>query len=322
MKTARLPARLSVCLPAPRALLFSAAAARRLSRPALAALVLTLAACATPAPEAVGPKAKEEIVAVTTANALLRFNAGQPQQVRERRPLQGLRAGERILGIDYRVAKGELYALGAVGTAGQLYRIDVAQARALPVGSGVALPGEAAEWGFDFNPTVDRIRVVNDRGANLRLHPDTGAQVDGDPNTPGVQGDAALAYDGADAAAGKAPAIVAAGYTYNKTNDKITTNYALDGAAGTLVHQGTKEGVTPAVSPNTGRLYTVGSLGIGPFAHATLDISDLSNTAYSGVHTHGAKATRWYGVDLATGKARFIGTVGGGETLVGAAIEP
>ncbi len=288
----------------------------------LAATALLLTACATPPAETPGPKAKEEIVAVTTGNALLRFNAGQPQQVRERKPLQGLRAGERILGIDYRVARGELYALGAVGTAGQLYRIDVAQARVLPVGTGFVLPGEARDWGFDFNPTVDRIRVVNDRGANLRLHPDTGAQVDGDANAPGVQGDAALAYDAADSAAGKAPAIVAAGYTYNKTNDKITTNYALDGAAGTLVHQGTKEGVTPAVSPNSGRLYTVGSLGIGAFAHATLDISDLSNTAYTGVHAHGARATRWYGLDLASGRARFIGTVGGGEPLVGAAIEP
>ena len=284
-----------------------------------------LAACATPAPEAIGPLAKEEIVAVSSGNQLLRFNAGQPQNVRDRRPLAGLRASERIVGIDFRVAKGELYALGAVGTAGQLYRIDIAQARALPVGAGVALPAHdeaTGEWGFDFNPTVDRIRVVNASGANLRLHPDTGAQVDGDATQPGLQGDGKLLYDAGDLAAGKTPAIVAAGYTYNKTNDKITTNYALDGAAGTLVHQGTKEGVTPAVSPNTGRLFTVGSLGIGPFAHATLDISDLSPAAYSGVHAKAAKATRWYGIDLVTGKARFIGTVGGGETLVGAAIEP
>ncbi len=295
------------------------------TRLALAAAATLLAACATPASEPLGPLAKEEIVAVTRSHQLLRFNAGQPQNLRDRRPLTGLRPGERILGIDFRVARGELYALGAVGTAGQLYRIDIAQARALPVGAGVALPANTAadaDWGFDFNPTVDRIRVVNAAGANLRLHPDTGAQVDGDASQPGLQGDGALAYDAGDLAAGKAPAIVAAGYTYNKTDDKITTNYALDGAAGTLVRQGTQEGVTPAVSPNTGRLYTVGNLGIGPFAQATLDISDLSPTAYSGVQGRGATATRWYRVDLLTGKARFIGTVGAGETLVGAAIEP
>jgi hypothetical protein len=138
-----------------------------------------------------------------------------------------------------------------------------------------------------------------------------------DPNTAGVQQDGPLAY-----ADGKTGAIVAAGYTYNKTNDKITTNYALDGQAGTLVHQGSKEGVQPAVSPNTGKLYGVGSLGLGPFAHATLDISDLANVAYSGIHAQGARATRWYQVDLDSGKARFIGTVGGGEAIIGAAIEP
>lgn len=288
---------------------------------AIAGIALAaLAGCASAPTETIGPPAKEEIVAVSTGHQLLRFNAGQPQKLRERRPLQGLRAGEQLLGIDYRVARGELYALGTVGQAAQLYKLDLAQARAMPVGAGFTLPGAAAgtaEWGFDFNPTVDRIRVVNDRGLNFRLHPDTGALVDADPQAAGVQLDGALVY-----ADGTPGALVAAGYTYNKDDEKITTNYALDGRAGTLVHQGTKEGVAPVVSPNTGKLYTVGSLGLGPLAHATLDISDLANVAYSGVHARGAKATRWYQVDLATGKARFIGTIGGGEAIVGAAIEP
>lgn len=260
-----------------------------------------LAACATPEP--VGPAAKEEIVAVSATHHLLRFNAGQPQRLRDRRPLTGLRAGETLLGIDYRVARGELYALGA---SGQLYRVDVAKAQATPVGAGVALPPGGAEWGFDFNPVVDRIRVVSGNGLNLRLHPDTGAL---------VAVDGKLAY-----ADGRPAAIVAAGYTYNQTDDKLTTNYALDGAAGTLVHQGSKEGVAPAVSPNTGQLTTVGSLGVGPFAHATFDISDVGNVAYAGLRA--GNATRWHRVDLATGQARFIGTVGGGEPLIGAAIEP
>jgi hypothetical protein len=249
---------------------------------------------------------------------LLRFNAGQPQNVRERRPLQGLRAGERLLGIDYRVARGELYALGA---SGQLYKIDVARATAAAIGTPTGLP-EGREWGFDFNPTVDRIRVVNDAGANLRLHPDTGAMVDADANQAGVQPDARLVFDATDANAGKPARVVAAGYTYNKTDDKITTNYALDGGMGLLVHQGTREGASPGVSPNTGRLFTVGHLEIGAFDHATFDISDLSNTAYAGVQRSDASATRWHRVDLSTGKATFIGTVGGGEALAGAAIEP
>jgi hypothetical protein len=283
---------------------------------ALAATAM-LAACATEPTEPVGPPAKEMIFAVSTANQLIQFNAGQPQKTLSARPLTGLATGETLLGIDYRVAKGQLYGLGA---SGQLYRIDTRTGAASAIGTPSALPKEGAtEWGVDFNPTVDRIRVVNDAGYNLRLHPDTGAIVDSDPNQPGVQLDGRLAYDATDVNAGKAPGIVAAGYKYNKDNDKITTNYAIDGRLGVLVHQGSKEGVQPAVSPNTGRLYTVGSLGIGPFDKATLDISDVSNAAYAAVSAGGKSV--WYRVDLASGKATRIGTVAGGP-VVGAAIEP
>lgn len=294
---------------------------RRTDPLALAALIaLTAAGCAQ-APEPVGALAAEEIVAVTVTNRLLRFNAGQPQRPRDARPLAGLRDGERIVGLDYRVARGELFALAVAGARAQLYRIDTAAAKALPVGAGIAVPEGVREWGFDFNPTVDRIRVVTDRGLNLRLHPDTGAQVDGDPSTAGLQGDGALAWAPGDPRAGQPLAVVAAGYTYNKNDDKLTTNYALDGAAGWLVHQGTKEGVQPAVSPNSGRIYGVGALGTGPFAQATFDISDVKNAAYAGLRAEGEKATRWYRVDLATGKATLVGTVAG-EALAGAAIEP
>ena len=42
----------------------------------------------------------------------------------------------------------------------------------------MALKGSA--FGVDFNPAADRVRVVSNLGQNLRLHPDTGAQVDGE----------------------------------------------------------------------------------------------------------------------------------------------
>ncbi len=290
-------------------------------RLALALLPMLLAACASPLPpETVGPVAKEQIVAVSSSHRLLRFNAGQPQRILDSKPLQGLRDGERLIGLDYRVARGELFALGA---SGQLYRIDVAAARALPVGQPSALPTAAgATWGFNFNPAVDRIRVVTSNGDNLRLHPDTGAIIDADPALPGVQLDGRLAYDAKDAAAGRAPAVVAVAYTYNKQDEKLTTNFALDGRAGTLVTMGSREGLQPVVSPNSGRLFTVGSLGVGAFAEASMDISDLDNTAYAALRPRSKGPSRWYRIDLQTGAARFVGTVGGGEALIGAAIEP
>ncbi|HET7728649.1 MAG TPA: DUF4394 domain-containing protein [Usitatibacter sp.] len=288
-----------------------------MKRIAIAAALSTAACAVLEPPEAVGPALPHNIVAVTEDNVLVAFNAGQPQRVARVGPVRGLQAGERVLGLDYRVARGVLYALGS---SGRIYTVDARSAEARAVGAPLAVALDGDEFGFDFNPAADRIRIVSDRGQNLRAHPDTGAAVDGDPARDGIQPDGPLAYAAGDANAGRTPRIVAAGYTYNARDGKITTNYAIDAAAGALVMQGSKEGATPAVSPNAGQLFTVGSLGIGRFASAGLDISDVGNSAYAAVNAL-AGATRFYSVDLATGKAAFIGTVAGAR-LRGIAIEP
>lgn len=292
----------------------------RPSAPASAAVLATLlSGCAAPPEEPLGPPAKETVVAVTTQHQLIRFNAGQPRKLLSSVALSGLPAQERIVGLDCRVARGELFALGR---SGQLYRIDLATASAMPVGTPMTVALRGERFGFDFNPTVDRIRVVSDAAQNLRLHPETGAVVDADPRTDGVQTDGALAYDAADVNAGRTPALVAAAYTYNQDNDKITTNYAIDARHGTLVTQGSREGAQPVISPNTGRLFTVGALGTGAFERADFDISDVRNTAYAALTPTEGHATVLYRIDLASGAASRIGRIGRDETLVGMAIEP
>jgi hypothetical protein len=282
----------------------------------------TLAAgCAMgPEREVEGPPRKETIVGLTEGGNLVRFNAGQPQKVAVIGAVKGLQAGENLMGIDFRVNKGILYGLGSTG---RIYTIDARTAEAKAVGTAplaVALSG--GEFGFDFNPTVDRIRIVSSSGQNLRAHPDTGAAVDGNAQQDGVQADGKLAYAGGDRNAGKDPRVVGAAYTYNKQNEKITTNYAIDANQGSLVMQGSKEGATPAVSPNTGQLYTVGSLGVAPFSRASFDIADVSNAAFVAINHDGMARTRFYEVSLESGKATFIGTVGGTERLRGIAFEP
>ena len=283
------------------------------------AAALAASACATLEVEPVGPPRKEAIVGLTAGNQLVRFNAGQPQKATVIGAVRGLPSGESLVAIDYRVSRGVLYALGS---SGRLYTLDAKTAEAKALGAGpLAIPLAGEEFGFDFNPAVDRIRIVSDAGQNFRAHPDTGAAVDGNPNAEGTQPDARLAYAAADANAPTKPRIVGAGYTYNKQNEKITTNFAIDAAPGSLVTQGSREGATPAVSPNTGQLFTVGSLGIGRFHRASFDIADVSNAAYLAVERVQRAGTRLYSVDLATGRATFIGTVGG-ERLRGIAIEP
>ena len=266
-----------------------------------------LSACATTEP--VGSATPQTLWALTQGHQLLKFNGGQPQRVLERKPLSGLGAGESVVGMDYRVAKGVLYALT---DAGRLYTVDTATGVAKPVGGPLAgLRGR--HFGVDFNPTVDRIRVVSDQGQNWRLHPDTGALASSDPD---------LSYDSSDVKAGVVPRVAAAAYTYNTRNDKITTNFAIDMALGHLLVQGTREGVESAVSPNTGRLFTVGPLGTGPLTSVSFDISDVGNVALAAVTTAAEPRTQLYQVNLASGQAQRVGTVGAGEALRGLAIEP
>ncbi len=292
----------------------------------LAVAALVLSGCASVSDQMVeptNPPRKEIFYAVTASNQLIAFNAGQPQKILSKKPVSGLQGGEEILGIDYRVAKGVLFALGRAGGEGRLYTIDTGSGKATQVGSGVlAVKPQGDEFGFDFNPTVDRIRVVSNTGQNMRLHPDTGAVVDSNPNEPGVQTDGKLAYAAGDVNAGKSPAVVAAGYTYNKVNDKITTNYALDATTESLVTQGSKEGVAPAVSPNTGQLFTVGKLGAGPFVRAAFDIADTTGAAFVALTKTDGKSSRFYLVNLDTGAATFMGTIGGGEPIRGMSFEP
>lgn len=273
------------------------------------AAALALAACASsPADPPEGPPRKETVIAVTERAELIRFNAGQPTRILDRKPLRGLRDGDRLVGIDYRVARGVLYGLTQRG---QLVTIDAATGDTKAVGIGAALDLGAQAVGFDFNPVADRIRVVSADGRNWRLHPDTGAL---------VQEDAPLRYVDGNAAQGQRAGLAAAGYTYNKTNDKITTNYAIDAARGTLVRQGSLEGTQPLVSPNTGLLYTVGALGTGTVDDAAFDIADVGNTALAALRAGGR--TRLHLVDLTSGRATLIGTIDRGGALWGLAIAP
>ncbi len=278
-----------------------------------------LAACATPS-EPQGSLRKETVFALTSGMELLQFNAGQPGRILARVPVTGLAAGDALVGIDFRVSRGVLFTLAQ---SGRVYTINtgtgvLTQVPAAPL--ALMLPKGA--FGFDFNPAVDRMRIVAEGGMNLRIHPDTGAVVDGNATLAGVQPDTPLSYAQADANAGKAPGVTAVAYTYNKTNEKITTLYAIDRNLGVLAMQGSREGTAPAVSPDTGRLTTIGALGLGPLLDASFDISDLANTALAAVRTAQAPKTRLVLVDLATGSSTALGTVGDGSPLLGMAIEP
>jgi len=103
--------------------------------------------------------------------------------------ITGITAGQRVVGIDVRPNTGQLYALGynsSLTTANaQLYTLDYNSAVLTAVGPAVTLNladdnrantrGYLPNVGFDFNPRVDRIRVVAPNRTDYRLNPNTGA---------------------------------------------------------------------------------------------------------------------------------------------------
>lgn len=229
---------------------------------------------------------------VLTADGTLSRHDGRLPLLPSRRVRVTGLAGDRLVGIDVRPATGALYAIGA---AGQLYTLDTTSGAATRVGTPTVAVGRAV--GLDFNPTVDRIRVITSAGTNLRLHPDTGAL---------AATDGALAYAGTDAGAGRTPTAAAAGYTNSVAGATTTTLYAIDSARDVLVTQGTAAGVTPAVSPNTGQLFTVGRLGLDVGSTNGFDIDGRRGTALAAVQSGRLPVTLLATVDLNTGRARVV----------------
>ncbi|WP_394613305.1 DUF4394 domain-containing protein [Lentzea sp. JNUCC 0626] len=213
----------------------------------------------------------------------------------------GLAKHDRLAGIDVRPATGVLY---AIGRSGQLYTVDTRTGRATAVGTPLALTGTAI--GFDFNPTVDRIRLVTSTGQNLRLVPDTGAL---------AATDGPLAYAPGDRAAGTTPRVSGAGYTNSVAGATSTTLYDLDSAKDTLVTQGTAVGVTPVVSPNTGQLFTVGKLGVDVDKTNGFDIATVNGRHHALAAV--SPALNLLGgsilvkINLETGRASVVGLAGG-----------
>jgi hypothetical protein len=210
--------------------------------------------------------------------------------------LRGLQKKERILGIDVRPATGQLYALGS---SSRLYVIDWETGQATAIGSVPFTPALAgSSFSFDFNPTVDRIRIMSDSGQNLRAHPDTGAI---------AAVDAGLAYAGGDPGFATAPAVAACAYT-NSDNDPATGTelFNIDAARDVLVLQN---------PPNAGTLNTVGPLGVNASEVAGFDIAVSDGTAYAALVVRQGKRKSiragLFTIDLATGAATPLGKIGG-----------
>ena len=141
-----------------------------------------------------GREVPATLIGLTNVNSLVTFDSGTPGTlIGSAVAVTGLATGDVLVGIDYRPATNTLYGVGRVSS--QLYTIAYtpggSTATATAVGAATTPALSGTNFGVDFNPVVDRLRVVSDTEQNLRIVPTTGQVV-------GNAADTSLAYDPAD----------------------------------------------------------------------------------------------------------------------------
>ena len=229
-----------------------------------------------------------ELLALCDDGSLLAFRADRPAEVRRVEP-QGISG--RLIGIDRRPADGLLYGLS---TTNDLYRIDPNGGQGTRV-SSLTVPFDGDNRSaMDFNPQADRLRLVSRDGQNLRVNVALGATaVDG-----------ALRYKDGDPAAGARPRVTAGAYTNNVRDAPDTKLFEIDSERDTLVLQD---------PPNDGVLVTIGPLGVDFGPSGGFDIVTDASGRDEGYAASGATL---YAIDLTTGAAKTLGTIGDGRASV------
>ncbi|MFG0327963.1 MAG: DUF4394 domain-containing protein [Phycisphaerales bacterium JB037] len=242
------------------------------------------------------------VYGVTSNETLVTWNAGSPNNVTSGVALSGFEQNETVRGIDFRPATGELF---AVGSFSNLYKIDTSSGAATRVGSGSFSPGlNGSSFGFDFNPTIDRIRLVSEVNQNMVLNPNDGS------STAVTD----LFYASGDVHEGIDPNVVASAYTNSFAGSTSTQLYGIDTGLDILVTQ----------ANSAGTLMTVGSLGEDLNDTASFDIfSDgTSNIAYATVQDDTLARSTFWTIDLTTGQASIVGEIGGGAVISAMAVTP
>lgn len=221
-------------------------------------------------------------VASGQGTSLVTFDSSNPGVVNRTVAITGITG--TLLGIDVRPATGQLFALTSTS---QLYTVDPVTGVATFV-STLSSPLTGSSASIDFNPTVDRLRIVGNNGQNLRVNVDTGAAtVDG-----------SIAFAAGDSNAGDVPNVV--GIAYTNSFAGATTTTLFDFELGNNV-------LTVQAPPNNGTLNTIGLLNAAGLSG--FDIFAFGNRAFA------SSATGFYSVDLLTGATTLIGAFGSGVRI-------
>ena len=207
---------------------------------------------------------------ISAGNELVIFDPSNPEPVVK--DITNLVSGELILGIDFRPLTGQLYALGSLSN---LYSLNASNGEATQINVLPMLPLiDGSQFGFDFNPTVDRIRLVSDNGQNLRLNPNDGTVAAVDGSLPAEA------------------TVNSAAYTNNFDGATTTELFVIDYETDSLYLQN---------PPNDGDLIGIGALGVNAAGESGFDIGGTSGEAWALLTTD--TGSQLYSINLQTGAA-------------------
>jgi hypothetical protein len=224
----------------------------------------------------------------TTGTVLYKFDSATPGTTTTV-TVTGMVAGEKLVGLDFRPANGQVYGTGQTG---RLYVIDRNTGAATNISGPASFSLSGGTFGTDISAVDDRLRVISNSLQNIRINLDTGDV---------AATDATLTESGS-------PSNVAGlAYTNAVPGASATTAYAIGSADGQLLRIGSVNGLSGGAE--TGAITKIGSLGIGSGFNQTLGFDIGPNgVAYAAINI-GAQL-RFYTVNLSTGAASLVGVVG------------
>jgi hypothetical protein len=242
----------------------------------------------------------EKVFGITDSQMLVSWESSAPGSLLSGTAISGLQPNETILGIDYRPLTKELF---AVGSSSRLYTLSTSTGAATMVGAGPFTPAASgASFGFDFNPTIDRIRFVSDTNKNTVLNPLTG----------GATAATDVFFAGADVNAGVDPNVVHHAYTNNFAGATTSQLYGIDTTLNLLVTQ----------ANSAGTLGTVGPIGVDVTSTGGFDISGTTGIAYLTTTSPTAAGSSFWSVNLVTGQGTAIGAIGSGAIITAMSVAP
>lgn len=221
-------------------------------------------------------------------NTLIGYNAKNIKTSSSKVTITGIGNTEKLLSIDFRPATGDLY---AISDASKLYIINITTGVARAISKAPFTPAiSGTTVSMDFNPTVDRIRLVTNTGQNLRINPETGTVAAVDANISGGT-------------------VMGIAYTNSIAGATTTDLYDIDPIAKVLYKQD---------PPNNGNLVKVVDLGLDVGDKVSLDISpNNKNVLMVGKLSDGIKL---FSIDLEKKTTKLSGIFLNVSSIQGVAI--